>query len=270
MLLGHNASRVSKVIWIMKLVSRLSVAMGGHILPDSHLYLPPHLCSSCCATGRGRLPVVVVRNPFSRLASNWRLTVLLPLHWAHNSSFDPRVQELRRLSEFSVFIRLVERLLQGITATVEKAAGAASFLHDRVEEEDPSSLSLGDVVHFIPVAELLRGAPQEWQMQRKMLLHLEHLEEDLELLAKTLCSGWEFCDPLPSFPHIIPLDEHPRDGWGSAEKSSWRAFKEKLRWTEDTSHQAAKIYAEDFQLLGYDPDRPDRRLPLHAPGVWVP
>ena len=108
MLLGHNASRVSKasvlerdrasgpfqlelqallswfkisffefislvqVIWIMKLVSRLSVAMGGHILPDSHLYLPPHLCSSCCATGRGRLPVVVVRNPFSRLASNWR------------------------------------------------------------------------------------------------------------------------------------------------------------------------------------------------------
>ena len=32
-----------------------------------------------------------------------------------------KVQELRRLSEFSVFIRLVERLLQGITATVEKA-----------------------------------------------------------------------------------------------------------------------------------------------------
>ena len=56
----------------MKLVSRLLFATGGHILPDSHLYLPPHLCCSCCTNANGRLPVVVVRNPFSRLASNWR------------------------------------------------------------------------------------------------------------------------------------------------------------------------------------------------------
>ena len=56
----------------MKLVSRLLFATGGHILPDSHLYLPPHLCCSCCTNAKGRLPVVVVRNPFSRLASNWR------------------------------------------------------------------------------------------------------------------------------------------------------------------------------------------------------
>ena len=61
-----------QVGWSLKFTSRLLFATGGSLLPDSHLYLPPHLCGACCATGRNRLPVVVVRNPFSRLASGWR------------------------------------------------------------------------------------------------------------------------------------------------------------------------------------------------------
>ena len=68
----NEIRRVFQVGWSLKFTSRLLFATGGSLLPDSHLYLPPHLCGACCATGRNRLPVVVVRNPFSRLASGWR------------------------------------------------------------------------------------------------------------------------------------------------------------------------------------------------------
>ena len=46
-------------------------------------------------------------------------------------------------------------------------------------------LSVGDVLHLIPVADLLSSGPEEWQQQKKMFLHMEHLEE-----SKPVCRGF--------------------------------------------------------------------------------
>eukprot|EP00434_Breviolum_minutum_P037939 symbB.v1.2.033643.t1/scaffold4209.1/size43054/4 len=277
-LLGHNASLPSKVGWAMKLVSRLLFATGGHILPDSHLYLPPHLCCSCCTNAKGRLPVVVVRNPFSRLASNWRLTVIFPLQWAlQQNTTDPAAKALRSLSSFPKFVSFVQGLLTGTTLdTVGQVAKAENLQGDRVPPWPPSHpLSLGDLLHLIPVADLLKSVPSEWKDRRKMFLHMEHLEDDLRTLASVLCSNWGFCSQLPNFPHIKPTDEHPRENWGDAEKLSWAFFHRhsQSHWTQDLAKQVASIYSEDFHLLGYDPTRPDKLEPLHPlgdlPGMQV-
>lgn len=277
-LLGHNATLPSKVGWSLKFTSRLLFATGGSLLPDSHLYLPPHLCGACCATGRNRLPVVVVRNPFSRLASGWRLTVVLPLQWSLQrllNSTDLGAQDtvaaLQELSDFGSFVSFVQRLLAGKAAlnTVLEVAKAERLMDGRVPVWPASHpLSLGDLLHLIPVSEFLQTAPKEWRQQKMMFLHMEHLEEDLETLAKVLCSSYSYCEKLPSFPHIKPTDEHPREQWGQAEQSSWIYFRQRLQWTPNLAEQAAGIYSEDFQLLGYDPRRPEQQDPLHPSERW--
>lgn len=73
------------------------------------------------------------------------------------------------------------------------------------------------------------------------------LEEDLETLAKVLCSSYSYCEKLPSFPHIKPTDEHPREQWGQAEQSSWIYFRKRLQWTPNLAEQAAWIEVDMVQ-----------------------
>ena len=57
-------------------------------------------------------------------------------------------------------------------------AKAENLQGDRVPPWPPSHpLSLGDLLHLIPVADLLKSVPSEWKDRRKMFLHMEHLEE---------------------------------------------------------------------------------------------
>eukprot|EP00438_Fugacium_kawagutii_P028429 Skav221019 [mRNA] locus=scaffold2350:405305:406735:- [translate_table: standard] len=277
-LLGHDADLKAKLAWAMKFTSRLMFDHSSAIVPDSHLYLPPHLCSSCCKTARGRLPVVLVRNPFARLASNWRLTVLLPLQWHTQHNLDNTglesveiMEGLQSLSHLPNFVSLVEGLLAGNAAlnAVDTVGRVENLMDGRVPVWPPSHpLSLGDVMHMIPITDLLNSAPTEWRSQKKFFLHLEHLEDDMQTLSKVLCSDYGFCNELPSFPHIKPTDEHKRDGWSTAEDISWRMLRSALNWTQPLVTQTARIYREDFELLGYDAQRPEEKEPSHPFGVW--
>ena len=65
-----------------------------------------------------------------------------------------------------------------VLALVHQVAKAENLQGDRVPPWPPSHpLSLGDLLHLIPVADLLKSVPSEWKDRRKMFLHMEHLEE---------------------------------------------------------------------------------------------
>mmetsp|Transcript_68582 Transcript_68582/g.222234 ORF Transcript_68582/g.222234 Transcript_68582/m.222234 type:complete len:422 (-) Transcript_68582:358-1623(-) len=73
------------------------------LMPNHHrgirgwrIYLPPHLCFTCCTLGLTRLRVVFVRNPFARLVSFFRMS------WQGN-----KLKAHNRWEDFPAFVRYI-------------------------------------------------------------------------------------------------------------------------------------------------------------------
>eukprot|EP00927_Polykrikos_kofoidii_P030117 TRINITY_DN25978_c0_g1_i1.p1 TRINITY_DN25978_c0_g1~~TRINITY_DN25978_c0_g1_i1.p1 ORF type:complete len:632 (-),score=114.00 TRINITY_DN25978_c0_g1_i1:63-1958(-) len=275
-----QASEHHKRKLVVKTVSKVVSDESGDISRyASSLSVPPHLCSTCCATGAGRLPLMFVRNPFSRLVSNWRVFVLVPTEITAQTpgNLTERQKALRRLRHFPRFVEHVSRIVSrhDLLAAIEAAAGRAGFTVKAPSVQDwPPGMpfSLGDLMHFVRVADLLASAPGDLTSRRGFLVHMERVDTDLKAAAFTLCKDWGHCLALPPMTRLNRKESWLGMKWGHASKASHRAAAARLgrRWPPRARRSAADAYAQDFSLLGYSANRPERRLPLRKSGGWLP
>lgn len=263
---------------VVKTISRvISDKRGDLSRYTSALHLPPHLCATCCASGAGRLPVMFVRNPFTRLASNWRVFVLVPTEILEQATgnLTARQRALLRLRHFPRFVDHVARIVArgDMMGAMAAAAARAGFTAEAPSVQDWAPglpFSLGDIMHFVRVSDLLASAPGDLVKRRGFLVHMERVDVDLQAAAAVLCVEWGHCLGLPHMTRVRRKESWLGMKWGTAARASRRKSATRLRWTRRARRRAAAAYAGDFALLGYSPRRPERRQPLRRPGGWLP
>lgn len=261
----------------------VAAAKAGHY-QSYRIELPPHMCLTCCSHATARLPLMVVRNPFQRVAAVWRVLILpmaeCRLDEAAAMQLQGRQRALRRLCRWPDFVQYVARVF-GPLRTNPSADLMREFATMRATETNkvrlneeyqvtldtsPSiwPLEISIVLHLIPVATLLKNAG--FSGKQGFVVHLERTEEDLKAASKVLCEFWGHCESLPSMREkrrciFSPLDVGPQ----STENDNSRL---QLDWSEPFRKLVAESYAEDFRLFGYDPEQPLRREPVAPPGGW--
>eukprot|EP00435_Cladocopium_sp_Y103_P037439 s2580_g9.t3 len=142
-----------------------SISRGVHMLNEGRVGLPMALCPSCCKTAAGRLRVVFIRDPVSRMSSFYHG------YWFPNKGHLLPGQD--RLERHELFETWVELILNGSSPMFE-----ASDL-DHVRPALRQSLGDGNVVFC-----------------------LEDVEKSLQRVESALCRGYGHCTPLPRFPAV--------------------------------------------------------------------
>ncbi|CAE7521874.1 unnamed protein product [Symbiodinium natans] len=216
------------------LVKRFFFETRPHKLA-SKLLLPPGWCVPCCAAGSGRLPVMLVRNPYRRVYSYFR----------HKWLSNPRkpLTEWRDLPEF------VRKLLE---QRLKPAPLASPF----TEQDLRHLLSFGDLVRDLRWS----AAARETMRTRMCVLRLEVLKTDLLHLHAVLCRWFHFCQRLPAIPELIPTGMRP---YLPIPPPPWAEI-----WTEDAVQDMRTIFATDFEELGYSTD-PLKQAPVSRSPCWM-
>jgi hypothetical protein len=193
--------------------------------------LSPHLCFTCCIKGTNRLHLVFARNPFTRLTSYFRLRWLGSSSKKHNSWVD-----------FPQFVDYVARLDNETDAystyKLPVSKPLRSLAADFVDE---------DLLHTRSASEWIRQSMQasQWTSRYVHVVRIEHLEEETAELAAILCSGYKYCEQLPSFTHSNSFKDPPSE-------VIWRAI-----WSsEDTVQRVVHRYRADFEAFGYSTEVP--------------
>lgn len=199
--------------------------------------LPPHLCLTCCQTGFGRIKVLVVRNPFERLFSFFRLK------WLDSSS-----KKSNRWDDFPVFVRYVSEISNNTDAYLNLpdtfSYGAST------QEGDTPEFTQYDLLHTRAVSEWLASAsfannlgaagPVAYHPEDFFQIRVENLREGMARLERKLCTDLQYCRPLPTLPKVNTFSSPVA---ASVWKSCWSSPAVVL--------QATYRYHLDFKAFGY-------------------
>merc|ERR1711920_809392 len=192
----------------------------------------------------GRLPVILVRNPFRRLVSYFRHK------WLGNERKDP----FTRWSAFTSWLQLMHDHRR---STENTTWGFYSF-------KGNSPIGANDITHTLSLGELIQDprwppSARDALKARLFPLRLEVISSDLERLRIVLCSFYGACQRLPRLPNIVPE---------GARGSSIRTPKQPPHlWSIEAISIARRMYASDFASLGYSLN-PRVSLPVRRPAAW--
>jgi len=204
--------------------------LGSHHIGvrGRRIHLPSHLCFTCCSQGIDRLRVVFVRNPFARLVSFFRMA------WLGNP-----LKPLNRWEDFPAFARRASagrRQIAGSVATLsQQGFSDEDWLHTR---------SMSD---WLQDGQSMNGSVQSTIFN---VVHVEHLQDEIQELERLLCTDFAFCAPLPEFPRVNSFSLGvSSDIWSQC-------------WSDqDVVWLVHERYKHDFDWFGYSSD------PLLKPGV---
>jgi len=252
--------------------------------------LPPGpYCPMCCARGDGRLKVVIARNPYTRIASYFKM------RWIdkHDDSMDPLVKFYNGWKDFRHFVHAVlshREVNGGFTHNLArfqqagqgackpdpncKLGNGVSYCYSQCQFNH-YVVSSTDVYHIRPVYDMFKDERFErfghdgskW-FDNVFVIHLETLQEDLKTLEKRLCEYYGDCEPLPQFPLVFPgVDETPK-GTNVCKfdpkipEYSQCGTKWADLWNSEVLRNHVLVHYEmDFRLLGYSDD-PMNVMPL--------
>jgi len=209
----------------------------------SKLLLPPSWCVPCCASASGRLPVVLVRNPFRRLESYFR----------HKWLGNERKAPFTKWKKFPLWLRMLCDYRQ---LSENTTWGFFGF-------RGRPPLGPNDITHTLSLAELVQdprwsSAAREALETQLFPLRLEVISSDLERLAAVLCNFFGSCRRLPKLPDIVPR--------GVRSSSGVKPKLERL-WRTEALSLVRRMYASDFKRLGYSTD-PYISAPVRRPSFW--
>lgn len=252
-------------------------------LADSFRLLPhaPY-CPMCCAIGKNRLKVFVVRNPFVRLASFFKMKWLDggDAEYVHGEEF--RFSESWADFRSWVYMALSHRETRGgFTHALERFPenDRADNCHPlpECEGKGPEEVcgqvctyrhfhfTASDVFHIRPIHDMLYDARYLSLVQNASvltegasMLHLETMQEDKDRIEKRLCDEYHDCDPLPEFPRVFPGTDETPSGKDQCQFNprtaeyappctvSWKEL-----WSERLINAVVTHFYHDFELLGY-------------------
>eukprot|EP00929_Paragymnodinium_shiwhaense_P090402 TRINITY_DN50591_c0_g1_i1.p1 TRINITY_DN50591_c0_g1~~TRINITY_DN50591_c0_g1_i1.p1 ORF type:complete len:504 (+),score=48.79 TRINITY_DN50591_c0_g1_i1:149-1660(+) len=200
------------------------------------LIMPPHLCPTCCRRAVGRLPVLIVRNPFFRLVSVFRLK------WLHSE-----LKVHNRWEDFPVFARYVSEVFN--------STDAYDSLPDVFLHNGSAINKLTKEPEFVQWDLLHTRAISEWLQDRHLdkpvavedlhILYVERLREGLASMQEALCKKLRYCEKLPPFPRANSFEgalskDQLRSCWGQGQG--------------DTADMVRHRYAADLREFGYSMD----------------
>ncbi|CAE8698287.1 unnamed protein product, partial [Polarella glacialis] len=205
-------------------------------------HLPPHLCFTCCMTGLRRARIILVRSPFARIVSYFRA------RWLHNPA---KVHNTWK--DFPLFVEYVAEQYNSTDAYTTLALPANHGTSDIGLEFTQEDLRLTRSITELlrdAVAQKSSGAPQQPQQHQQQqqprpfyALHVEHVKDEIADLASLLCNQYDYCEGLPTFPHVKMFKAPVR-------KFVWRAC-----WSNySTVRQVLHRFRQDFDTFGYSMD----------------
>ena len=116
----------------------------------SKLLLPPAWCIPCCAQGTGRLPVMLVRNPYRRMYSYFR----------HKWLSNPRKAPLTGWTDFPEFLRqLAEHRFSRV---------GQDFWHRSL----PAPFTDPDLYHTLSFSDIVQDA--RWSAEAREVMQTRH------------------------------------------------------------------------------------------------
>jgi len=230
--------------WDEEIMNRLFYrAMHRLRWPAAHQkFIPPaHLCPPCCMYGHGRQFVVVARNPFVRLTSYFRFTLLNEhrrnppspwTSWAHFGNWIRFVIGIRASKGASAFANdlgwadasyLVcypsdeDGKIINETAEATAADGSSPQSSARVrsggmqvcERAVVGDLESSDIHHIRPLSDMVHdrrfaAGSAAFDAGRVHVVHLETIAADVVKLEALLCKHFGYCSGLPRFPQVLP------------------------------------------------------------------
>lgn len=194
--------------------------------------LPPHLCLTCCRHGNGRIRVLPVRNPFSRLVSFFRL------HWLGS----PLITH-NRWEDFDVFVRYVSEIFN---TTHAYAVLPDVFFYGAPDRKgDLPEFTQHDLLHTRAITEWLqdRMLPEKLDINRFQIIHVDKLSDGLAALSDRLCQTYELCEPLLSIPHVNSFST-------PLSSSIWVNCWSNATIVQQVHHR----YQHDFEAFGFEMD----------------
>eukprot|EP00747_Dinoflagellata_sp_TGD_P179587 gnl/TRDRNA2_/TRDRNA2_30630_c0_seq2.p1 gnl/TRDRNA2_/TRDRNA2_30630_c0~~gnl/TRDRNA2_/TRDRNA2_30630_c0_seq2.p1 ORF type:complete len:579 (+),score=79.30 gnl/TRDRNA2_/TRDRNA2_30630_c0_seq2:235-1737(+) len=216
-------------------MTRRSMMMFHHVgKVGRRLMLPPHLCFTCCREGHGRVRVIIVRNPFARLVSLFRL------RWLGSTAFKLHT----RWEDFPVFVNYVSEIYN-FTDAYKTRRSTFRYGAKGGKRREPEFEQF-DLLHTISITEwtedaFLEGKP--YDLSTFHMIRVERLEEGLAQLVDKLCRVTGYCEKLPPFPKINSFASSVPDG---AWTICWR--------NATTIQQAIHRYRSDFERFEYSMD----------------
>lgn len=236
---------LSTVDGMMEIYVRFSKWAREGLLPY------PQNCVHCCS-GKGRIPVAVVRNPFARLMAYFQRAWLQNPGKAHSSmDFFPlwveALQAVHGAGGFAGALRRGEDVTVGlygrkITFDVQDLYHTQPA-YDLLASLFPVELALDFrvVLPSCPLAEC-------WYRRSIFVIRTEKIVEDLNLLKVRLCLELGYCQPLP---HVLHLNLR-----SSGQREDALTF-----WSSSYGEPAAQrlraMYAKDFLLGCYGANASD-------------
>ncbi|CAJ1375323.1 unnamed protein product [Effrenium voratum] len=211
----------------------------------SKILLPPGWCIPCCAHASGRLPVVLVRNPFRRVQSWFRHK------WLANKGKEPYAT----WAGFLPFLRYM--------------------WEHRSDANDPNGFwkrvlkrpfNMLDVAHTMSFRDILEDPrwPQEaaarLRARRIFPLRLEVMSSDFAELRRILCQRLGFCKGLPAIPHVVPRGFR---AYLAAKPPSMQEL-----WSSEALEIMWRMFDSDFSELGYSRDALVEK-PISLPTPWA-
>jgi len=221
------------------------MAAGLHHRGDRgwRVHMPRYLCSTCCSIGKGRMKVIFVRSPFSRLVSYFRM------NWLGN----PRKGDYT-WDHFGHFAEMTLRAWE---------------LGVKLPDLDPESENGRLLANFTPEDRYHTKAMSEWlkdpmlkenplPLKSFRVLHVEHMPQEYAEMVEALCTDFGFCEDFEPFPRVNSFQRGvPRDIWASL-------------WSDPKTLTAVQTrYKTDFDWFGYSRD-PFLEDPVLIPGLgWL-
>eukprot|EP00927_Polykrikos_kofoidii_P048780 TRINITY_DN42993_c0_g1_i1.p1 TRINITY_DN42993_c0_g1~~TRINITY_DN42993_c0_g1_i1.p1 ORF type:complete len:494 (-),score=44.48 TRINITY_DN42993_c0_g1_i1:470-1915(-) len=218
---------------------------------------------------RSRVPVVISRNPFTRLMAYFQRA------WLNNDA-----KAVTTMEEFPIWAEAIQILRDSGSLLSAPRQGERVEIHVRGKT---LTFTLEDLYHTRPMYNVLMDTfPQQvqadlsavlpsclpvacWFVRNVFVIHTETIAGDFELLQFRLCMKEEprHCGPLPKVLHLNPRSENQHTQaetfWASAGGA-------------EAAHRLADVYSADFALGNYDTDPlsfSPRNPPLAEVLDWV-
>ena len=248
--------------------SSLKQLLAGFDIPRFQKWEAQGQPVTCCKYGLQRLKVVIVRNPFSRLESFFKMFVWQnemgesSIHNYARDSMNPPL-ELRLQKEDKIGATDSEGNVKEDTFGDEVAVNSwedfPTVVQAVIATEDK-------ILNYHSMSQVgLWNDPQgfaaQYDPKEFVVIHLENLHEEWKAMTKLLCDKYHHCAP-------VPVPEKINAGGG--EESVEEATRINQRWPEALVKRFVARFRCDFEYFGYSFDphnrswvgRSDMRTPM--------